>query len=410
MADLKPKTALVLSGGGARGAYEAGVMRYIRDELPKSVKCSAKFDVICGTSVGAINCCFLAGTNHEPEIQGKGLAELWSTLKIEGIYKMGLKELMRMPRFLFGAKKKNFIKMSHLNRLGGLFDTTPLEELVYSMIDWNQIRRNLASGHLNALAINATHVATGKTHVFIDRFEGGIPPWSTDPEIEAFAAKIGSEHALASAAIPWIFPSVRVASELYCDGGVKLNTPISPALRLGANKLFVVGLKPRTLDEEIIEHAEKNLTVFPSAIYILGKLLSGLMVDKTEYEFKRLERFNELLSAGEERFGEPFKEAISKVMLPLRGATYRNVETLIVRPSENIASIASKHLQLDNIAERTGGLLKPLLKRLTFSEAGQAGDIASFLLFDGQYAQDLIRLGMQDADAQRQEIINFFKN
>ena len=273
----KPRVALVLSGGGARGAYEAGVIKYIRNELPEKIAKNIEFDIICGTSVGAINCCYLASSNDAPSLQGTGVAEIWSKLNIEGIYKVGMRELSRIPRFIFGSKRhKHFHFDKEIRRLGGFFDTSPLENLVSTENNWPNIRKNIHEGNLKALAINATHIASGKTHVFVDRFEGGLPPWSTDPHVDAFSVKIGPQHALASAAIPWVFPAVNIAGDLYCDGGVKLNTPISPALRLGADRLFVLGLspEPNLFMNQDSNLDKNNIESYPSAIYLIGKLLT----------------------------------------------------------------------------------------------------------------------------------------
>jgi len=404
-----PLTGLVLSGGGARGAYEAGVIRYIRDELPPRIRRHVRFEIICGTSVGAVNCCFLAAHNHMPEVQGHLLTEMWQSLKIDGIYRVGLKELLNLPRFLFGSRGRGQLDDAlGPGRLGGLFNTMPLEELVRKGVRWSNIGANLASGDLKALAINATHISTGKTHVFVQRATKGLPPWSTDPQIEAREVEITPSHALASAAIPWIFPAVEIEGEIYCDGGLKLNTPISPALRLGADRLLVIGLRSTVGDSPKSEKKPARIDNFPSAAFLLGKILNALLLDKTEYDLKRLQRFNALLQAGEEEFGAEYDASLGRVMSGLRGAPYRKVGTLVVRPSEDIATIAERHLRLGSVAARAGGIVGPFLRQMGEVSEGQASDLLSYLLFDGEFASDLIRLGMHDADAQRAKIVEFF--
>ena len=400
-----PWTALVLSGGGARGAYEAGVIRYLRDEMPARIRAHMRFEVICGTSVGAINCCFLATYNHAPEIQGQALADIWQRLNIEGVYRVGLRELLSIPKFLFGSRGRGELDEAiGPGRLGGFFDTSPLEQLVRRGTRWKNIGANLASGDLKALAVIATHVGSGQTHVFVQRSEPGLPAWSTDPQVQAFHVEIGPNHALASAAIPWIFPSVEIEGEVYCDGGIKLNTPISPAVRLGADRLLVVGLKTSQKEKNI-----NSLPIdrYPSALFLLGKILNALMLDKTEYELKRLERINALLDAKDE-LKKDLSKTLNNIVTPLRGAPYRPIETLVIRPSEDIAKIAGRHLRQGGVAARAGGLIGPLLRRIGGGAEDQANDLLSYLLFDGEFAHDLIQLGMHDADAQRQEIIDFF--
>lgn len=403
-----PITALVLSGGGARGAYEAGVLRYIRDELPLRIRPHVRFEILCGTSVGAVNCCFLAATSHQPESQGQALVNVWQSMQIDRVYQLGMRELFNLPRFLLGSRGRGELDdVIGPGRLGGLFNTSPMENLVRNEIPWRRLRKNLEEGFFKALAVNATHVRTGRTHVFVERDSGGLPPWSTDPQIEAHAVEIGPNHALASAAIPWIFPAVSINGEIYSDGSIKLNTPISPALRLGADRLFVVGLKS---DDAGSSHTaeQQRIDTFPSAAYLLGKVLNALLVDKTEYDLKRLRRYNALLKEGHREFGEKFTHLFDDLMSKTRGAPYREIDTLEVRPSIDIAEIASRHLQRGSIAARAGSLVGPLLHRLGDIGVGQASDLLSYLLFDHEFAQELIRLGMHDADVRRQQIIEFF--
>jgi NTE family protein len=403
-----PLTALVLSGGGARGAYEAGVIKYIRDELPPKVRAHARFEIICGTSVGAINGCFMAANAHNPELQGRALAQVWERLRIEGVYKVGWRELSNLPRFIFGSRGRGQLdQVVGPGRLGGLLNTAPMEQLIRRGMRWHHIPRNLEMGDLHALAVNATHIASGKTHSFVQLAGGGLPPWSTDPQVEARAVTIGPQHPLASAAIPWIFPAVDIDGEVYCDGGLKLNTPISPAIRLGADRLLVIGLQHQESELEIKEHTADRIDHFPSAPFLLGKILNALLLDKTGYDLNRLERFNALREAGEQAFGGQFEEALGNVMRPMRGAPYRKVKALMIQPSEDIAEVASKHARLGSVASRAGGVVGPLIRRI--AEQGESeGDLLSYLLFDGEYASDLVRLGMRDADGKRQELIDFF--
>jgi NTE family protein len=406
----------VLSGGGARGCYEAGVIQYIRNELPPRTRTHARFEIICGTSVGAINACFLAGTAHQPDVQGRALADIWERLRIDGVYHLGLRELLNLPRFLLGSRGRGELDdVVGPGRLGGLLNTSPLEQLVRRGTRWQCIEENLQSGVLHAVCVNATHVASGKTHSFVHTRDGRIPPWSTDPSIVARAVTLGPEHALASAAIPWIFPCVDIDGHVYADGGLKLNTPISPAIRLGADRLLVIGLRareeptdggmlPRIEDVAGADRVEHS----PSAAFLLGKILNSFLSDKTEYDLQRLERFNALLDAGERAYGDGFADALAAAMTSNRGQTYRKVDSLLVRPNEDIAAVAVKHLRLGSVIGRAGPIVGPLLRRIAGTGGDRAGDLLSYLLFDGEYAADLVAMGMRDADAMRQQLIDFF--
>ena len=392
-------TALILSGGGARGAYEAGVLKYIREELPPRVRAQMHFEIICGTSVGAVNSCFFAALNHMPDIQGEAIAQMWKGLRIDGIYQIGWRELFNLPKFLFGSRGRGELDdVIGASRLGGLFNTSPLEDLVRRQVRWNNIQSNIASGDIKALALTATHVPTGTTHVFIQRSKQEELIWSTDSQVLPFEVQLGPSHCLASAAIPWIFPAVEIDGEVYCDGGLKLNTPISPALRLGADRLFLISLRA----ESSVTEARKQMRIdrYPSALFLLGKILNALMLDKTDYDLKRLERFNALVDLE--------NTTINQKMKHLRGVSYRHVDNLVVRPSEDLGILASRRLRMGGLAERVGGIVGRLLSRMAESVDDQGADALSYLLCDGDYANDLIELGMHDADAQRQKIIEFF--
>jgi NTE family protein len=404
-----PLTGMVLSGGGARGAYEAGIIRYIRDELPPRVRAHIRFEIMCGTSVGAINACFLAANAHQPDLQGRAMSQIWERLRIEGVYKVTWRELARLPRFLLGSRGRGQIDdIVGPGRLGGLLNTAPLEQLIRRGLRWHDISRNLMTGELYALSVNATHIHTGKTHTFVQRAGGGLPPWSTDPQVEARPVTIGPQHPLASAAIPWIFPAVDIEGDVYCDGGLKLNTPISPALRLGADRILVIGLSHES--ETGMQAPTGDVDQFPSAPFLLGKILNALLADKTEYDLNRLRRFNAILDAGTKEYGEAFGDALGEAIRPMRGSSYRKVDTLFIRPSTNIGEIAEKHARLGSVAARAGGLIGPLIRRLAEGDEGESGgDLLSYLLFDGEYASDLVRLGMHDADAHRQQLIDFFR-
>lgn len=412
-------TGLVLSGGGARGCYEAGIIKYIRNELPPRTRSHARFEIICGTSVGAINACLLAATSHQPEVQGRALSDVWERLRIDGVYQVGLKQLLNLPRFLFGSRGRGELDdVVGPGRLGGLLNTSPLEQLVRRGVRWKFIEDNVNSGVLHGVCINATHVASGKTHSFVHTKDGRIPPWTTDPGVVARAAKIGPEHALASAAIPWVFPCVDIGGEVYCDGGLKLNTPISPAIRLGADRLLVIGLRAKeepdgeggmlaSLDGSNRTAADP-VEQSPSAAFLLGKILNSFLSDKTEYDLQRLERFNALLDAGIAAYGEGFADALGSAMQKTRGQAYRKVDAVFVRPNEDIAAVAAKHLRLGSVVARAGPVVGPLLRRLAGTGGEREGDLLSYLLFDGEYAADLVAMGMRDADAMRQQLIDFF--
>ncbi|MBI5497926.1 MAG: patatin-like phospholipase family protein [Deltaproteobacteria bacterium] len=405
----EPWTGLVLSGGGARGAYEAGIIRYIREELPERVRQRARFEIVSGTSVGALNACFLAAHAHVPDMQGAQLCELWESLRIERVYSVGWRELLNLPRFVLGSG--GFGELDDRigpGRRGGLFHTGPLEALVRHGNRWGMISRNINAGRLEALTVTATDIGTGKTVVFVERRGGGVPPWSRDPWVTARPTRITHQHALASAAIPWLFPAVEVEGRTYCDGGLRHNTPLSPPLRLGADRVLVIGLRHEESVDEIKRMESERVDSFPSAAYLLGKILNALLLDHTEYDIERLERTNALVEGGRKVYGPEFAEKISKVMGPRHAGAYRVIKPMVIKPTTNIGVIAAKHARLGSAAARVGGIVGRLIRRIGEDESLTENDLLSYLLFDGEYAHDLVELGMHDADAARSRLIEFF--
>src|SRR5271167_4362191 len=230
--DGKRKIAMILSGGGARGAYEVGVLWYIFDDLTRILGGPPRIDILCGTSVGAINACFLAAHLADPTLGIRRLVDLWTALDLADVLGFGLRQAMSMHRVVLGGGAE----------AAGLFDVTPMARLIEREIPWRAIARTLRHGHLSALSVSTTEVASGRTVIFMQTGPDGTLPTHAPPRTVIRGALIGPPHALASAAIPILFPHVRIGSELFMDGGVRQNTPIAPALRLGATHVFAVGL------------------------------------------------------------------------------------------------------------------------------------------------------------------------
>ena len=398
--------ALVLSGGGARGAYEAGIVRYLREELPASTRERVHFDILCGTSVGAVTACLLAATMDTPDQQGRILTELWSGLSLERVYKVEGENLWSLTRKMWRAATNEPVRAEGW-RLYDVFHPEPLEEMVRTRPSWPAISQNLARGLFSALSVTATEIATGNSVVFVQRAQGGVPPWSRDPSSEARAAIIGPEHALASSAIPLLFRSVKIGQEFFCDGSLRQTTPLSPALRLGAHKVLLISLKYRPPEGK---RRRRALDVYPTTPLLMGKVLNALMLDHTDYDLDRLRRFNSLLEAGRELFGDSFVQKINDVVQQGRGQAYRVVEDLVIRPSRDIATIAAAHAKRARTGEvAPRSLPAKLLHRIAQSHLVTEADLASYLLFDGAYAADLISLAMEDAHRQRESLIRFFE-
>lgn len=394
------RVALVLSGGGARGAYEAGVLSFLLEDLAIGLDRPAHFDIITGTSVGAVHACYLAASHQDADAV-RGLTALWRSLSLDRVFPVGAADVFRVPWRLLGfgggGTPLDATSDGVPPRLPGLFDTSWLEAIVLQQIPWQTIRRNIETGALEALAIAATEIATGRAVVFIDNRQGAAPQWARDPYVTARPARIGPAHALASSAIPLFFPSIQIDDAYYCDGGLRLNTPLSPALRLGADRVLVIGLRHLRSQAEEDSVARDRAPDFANPVYLAGKALDALMLDRIEYDVDRLRLFNAVLESGAQTYGDDFLRQINEPIVARRGAPYRVVREFFLRPSKDLGVLASECLQHQ---PRSRGL-RDWLSRSIVRYAGRGAlgeaDLLSYLFFDRCYADHLIELGRRDA-------------
>ena len=404
------RIAVVLSGGGARGAYEAGVLSWVLDELPALLGSPARISVVTGTSVGAIHACYLASIACAPG-GGAALARLWREMSLTGVYRLGISDVVRMPLWLLGRlggaagvgseREEGF-------RLPGLFDTAPLEEIVAREIDWARIHGNIASGCVHALAVTATEIATGRSVVFVDNRDREVPSWPADPFVIARPARIARNHALASAAIPVLFAPRRIDGAFYCDGGLRLNTPLSPALRLGADRVLVIGLRhrrPTYIEDRLAKHRE---TSYLNPAFLAGKILNALLLDRVETDIDQLRLMNDVLHTGEREFGPDFLERLNRHVEDLGHPPMRRVPNVFIQPSQDLGEIAG-----DVLASREGDrALADRLANVAMRAAARGAfpdkDLLSYLLFDGAYTNRLVDLGRADAAAAKDELVRLF--
>jgi NTE family protein len=404
------RIAVVLSGGGARGAYEAGVLSWVLDELPALLDRPARISVITGTSVGAIHACYLASTACAPG-SGAALIRLWREMSLTGVYRLGISDVVRMPLWLLGRLGGAAGVTSDREdgfRLPGLFDTAPLEEIVTREVDWARIHGNIVAGHVHALAVTATEIATGRSVVFFDNRDRAAPSWPNDPFVIARATRVSRNHALASAAIPVLFAPRRIDGAFYCDGGLRLNTPLSPALRLGAERVLVIGLRhrrPTYIEDRLAKHRE---TSYLNPAFLVGKILNALLLDRVESDIDQLQLMNDVLRAGEHEFGADFLERLNRHVAELGHPPMRRVPNVFIQPSEDLGEIAGAVLTSRELERALADRVASYAMRAAARGAFPDKDLLSYLLFDGAYTNRLVDLGRADAAAAKDELVALF--
>ena len=391
---VKSKVGLVLSGGGARGAYEAGVLYYLFVEAPEELRARVRFNVLSGTSIGALHATAIGAGLHDPEQHVRHIVDLWKSLSVDQILSLQIQDLLGLSRWVLGRSKQQSI-----------FPAEPIEALLGDMVDWDQLHLNLNQGLIEGVTVSCTQVSTGKTVVFYETRDGRTRSFSRDPHVCPVYARLGMKHAQASAAIPFVFPPVSIDGVSYADGGLRQNTPLSPALRLGSTRLLVVGMG----HEKTLNHEEESsdMRQQTSPVFLLAKVVNALMLDRVDYDLIRLDHFNRLLAQGESAFGSSFTDRINQVLEPLRRSRYRNVPYLAIRPSRDLGEMAAEFLRY-NTVRTSQPLMARIIKLIARLEHPKEADLCSYLLFDGRFCERLINLGIQDARAQHSALMRFF--
>ncbi len=315
------------------------------------------------------------------------------------IFRRGWGDLTGLLRWLLGSP-----------RAGGprsLLDAGPLAELVRSVIPWRSLHQGVADGRVLGVTVSATDIETGHTVVFVES-EAHAPPIPRDRAVDWAAVRLTAQHALASAAIPIIFPAVRVAGRVYSDGSLRQNTPIAPALRLGAARVLVVGLRsqrrvsaPRAGRQDAVDQQ-----AFSSPLFLFGKLLDALLLDRVENDLANLRQVNAALhelSRVSSALPGPVAAALETA-----GGGLRPVADVFIRPSQDLGMLAAHVLSRPAVKARLTGPAGYLLRRLGEAAGrGDPSDVLSYLLFDAEYNEELMELGERDAAARKDELEQF---
>ena len=367
----RPRVALVLPGGGARSAYQVGVLQAIAGWCPPGRP--LPFPILCGTSAGAINAAVLAAHGGNVQRAAADLARVWGGFHIEQVFRAGTIDMLRSGLHLLLALVSGgwLLPMPR-----ALFDNTPLRELLAASVDFDALQRALEDGVPDSIAITATSVTRGDSVTFVATSRP-FTPWERAGR-RGVAAQLGVDHLMASSAIPLLFPAVAMGEGHYGDGAMRQSTPLAPAIHLGADRILVIGVRQLARAPAVAGPA-------PNMAEQFGFMLDSLFMEGLQADLERLARINTLLAR-----------------LPPGPAPLglRQVETLLVLPQRDPSEIALAHRMA------MPGTLRALL-RILGATGVRGGRLLSYLMFESRYTQEMIRLGDRDATARRAEISAF---
>ena len=382
------KTALFLAGGGARAAYQVGVLQAIFSLLSESGWPAERnpFAIVCGTSAGAINATAFASRADNFEESVTHLLNVWRNLNVEQVYRADSIGVIRSgARWLSLLSFGWLLRKWHSQPPNSLLDNSPLADLLNKMIDLPRLDAALEHGAIDALAVSASSYTAGR-HVIFYQSAAEIAPWQRAQRMSV-QQQISIDHLLASSAIPLIFPAVPLycndRCEYFGDGSMRDVAPISPAIHLGANKVLVIGAGNVGVKREF-----SQFSGYPSLAQIAGHAMSSIFLDGLSSDIERLNRINSTLA-----LLTPEQRALT----PLHP-----VEMLAITPSQPLDLIASRHVGSLPLPIRT------LLSAIGATEQ-RGSALASYLLFEASYTRSLIELGQIDVLKRKNEVLQFFK-
>lgn len=373
-----PGTALILTGGGARAAYQVGVLLAVA-KLSSNPRHNP-FPILCGTSAGAINAASIACLADNFGKAVARIAEVWRNMHVHHIYRADTLSIG-----ISGARWLSLLMAGWMvrNPPRSLLDNAPLRELLLRHLDFKGIERSIAKGALHAISISASGYESGESISFFQAHPSA-QPWRRVQRL-GIRSPIGVDHLVASSAIPFIFPATRIHREFFGDGSMRQLAPISPAIHLGAERVLIVGASRKN------EHQDRQrVDVHPSLAQIAGHALSSIFLDGLAVDIERMQRINQTLSAIPPEIRE-------HSAIPLRP-----IKTLVISPSERLDRIAAEH---------AGAL--PWAIRLLLRGVGamnrHGGALTSYLLFEKPYTEALIELGYADTMARSVEVGDFLQ-
>jgi len=367
----RPRVALVLPGGGARSAYQVGVLQAIAGWCPPGRP--LPFSILCGTSAGAINAAVLCARGGDVHRAAADLSRVWGGFHIEQVFRAGAVDMLRSGLQLLLA----LVSGGWLLPLPrALFDNAPLRDLLSTSVDFDALHRALETGQPDSMTVTATSITRGDSVTFVETSRP-FAPWNRAGR-RGIAARLDLDHLMASAAIPLLFPAVGMGGEHFGDGSMRQITPLAPAIHLGADRILVVGVRQpgRTPLEAAAE---------PNMAEQFGLMLDSLFMEGLQSDLERLARINQLLA---QRPSGPAPLGL------------RQIETLTMLPQQDPSDIAIRHRMAMPRTLRT-------FLRILGASGARGGRLLSYLMFESPYTREMISLGEQDATSRRAEISTF---
>lgn len=377
---MEKRAALILTGGGARAAYQVGVLKAIAEFLPRRAHCP--FPIICGTSAGSLNAATLAVNAGNFSMGVQYLTNTWKSFHADNIYRTDVVGVFNNSMLWLVGVILNMLGINKLTKVS-LLDNSPLIELLGEILPCEKIQDSIDAGLLHALSITASGYGSGESVTFYQGVKQLIP-WRRKGRI-GLSTRIECKHLLASSALPFIFPATLINREYFGDGSMRQTAPISPALHLGATKVLIIGV---AMNGNHAHHERAGIGEYPSLASIAGHALSSIFLDSIEADLERLKKINDLVAIMPEEMRERAK--------------IRHVDALIILPSQPIDKIAERHIKELPWTIR-------LMLRIFGARQESGGALVSYLLSEKKFCCALIDLGYQDALNRRDEIMAFLE-